>query len=135
MNFRFLPMPLPLPKSNPFKTYLNFRNNLIILCKNHPSRTLVWKIFVRIILDSIAAFRYLLMGNGKDSLAIWKGHYDFYRSLPKTLKKRKALKSKDLKPVSCIYKRSIVKKYFIQRKYYFSRDLNHDDGISVPKNH
>jgi len=115
-----------LPKSNPFKTYLNFRNNLIILCKNHPSRTLVWKIFVRMVLDGIAALRFLLMGNSKDTLAILKGHFHFYLSIPKTLRKRKALKSKDLKPVSCIYQRSIVKKYFIQDKKYFYQ-LNSSD--------
>lgn len=115
-----------LPKSNPFKTYLNFRNNLIILCKNHPSRTLVWKIFVRMALDGIAALRFLFMGNGKDTWAIVKGHFHFYRSLPKTLRKRKALKSRNLKPVSCIYKHSIVKKYFIQNKKYFSQ-LNPSD--------
>lgn len=115
-----------LPKSNPFKTYLNFRNNLIILCKNHPSRTLVWKILVRMVLDGIAALRFLLMGNSKDTLAILKGHFHFYGSLPKTLRKRKALKNQDLKPVSCIYKRSIVKKYFIQNKIYFY-ELNQSD--------
>jgi GT2 family glycosyltransferase len=115
-----------LPKSNPFKTYLNFRNNLIILCKNHPSRTLIWKIFLRMVLDGIAGFRFLMMGNSKDMLAILKGHFHFYLSIPKTLQKRKILKSKNLKPVSCIYKRSIVKKYFIQHKVYFSQ-LNSSD--------
>ncbi len=115
-----------LHKSNPFKTYLNFRNNLIILCKNHPSRTLLWKLFVRIILDSIAALRFLLMGKVKDCFSILKGHVDFYGSLRRTLKKRKALKNQDLKPVSCIYKRSIVKKYFIERKTHFSQ-LNPSD--------
>lgn len=115
-----------LPKSNPFKTYLNFRNNLIILCKNHPPGGLAWKIFVRMVLDGIAAFRYLFMGNGKDSWAILRGHWDFYRSFPKTMKKRKALKGKALKPVTCVYKRSIVKKYFIQHKQYFSQ-LNSTD--------
>ncbi len=115
-----------LPKSNPFKTYLNFRNNLIILCKNHPSGNLLWKIIVRVVLDGIASFRYLLMGNRKDASAIIKGHFHFYRSLPKTLKKRKALKSRNLKPATCIYKRSIVKKYFIQHKTYFSQ-LNSSD--------
>ncbi len=115
-----------LPKSNPFKTYLNFRNNLIILCKNHPSGTLAWKIFVRMVLDGIAAFRYLLMGDSKDTLAILRGHWHFYLSIPKTLRKRKALKTHNLKPATCVYKRSIVKKYFIQHKRYFS-DLNPTD--------
>jgi len=115
-----------LPKSNPFKTYLNFRNNLIILCKNHPSRTLAWKIFVRMVLDGIAGLRFLLLGNRKDTIAIIKGHWDFYRSLPHTLRKRKDLKNITLKPVTCVYKRSIVRKYFIQRKIYFSQ-LNPSD--------
>jgi GT2 family glycosyltransferase len=115
-----------LPKSNPFKTYLNFRNNLIILCKNHPSRTLLWKLFVRMVLDGVAALRFLFMGKSADTIAIIKGHLHFYKSLPKTLRKRKALKSHDLQPVSCIYKRSIVKKYFIQNRTHFSQ-LNSSD--------
>ena len=115
-----------LPKSNPFKTYLNFRNNLIILCKNHPTRTLAWKVFVRMVLDGVAAFRFLFMGDSKDFLAILKGHWHFYGSLPKTLKKRRALKSRGLQPATCVYKRSIVKKYFIQHERYFSQ-LNPED--------
>lgn len=115
-----------LSKSNPFKTYLNFRNNLIILCKNHPSGTLFFKIIVRMVLDGIAAFRFLLMGDRKDAFAILRGHLHFYRSLPRTLRKRKALKDIKLKTVSGIYKRSIVKKYFLERKTRFS-ELNSND--------
>lgn len=116
-----------LPKSSPFKTYLNFRNNLVILCKNHPKRGLLNKILLRMILDGLAAFRFLFMGNAKDFGAILKAHFHFYGTLGKTMKKRRQVQSmvKSHK-ISCIYKRSIVKKYFLERKTVFS-ELNPAD--------
>ncbi|HXB12366.1 MAG TPA: glycosyltransferase family 2 protein, partial [Bacteroidia bacterium] len=116
-----------LPKSNPFKTYLNFRNNLIILIKNHPKKGLGIKVLARMVLDSLAAFRFLFQGNAKDFMAILKAHFHFYGSLSKTIVKRKAVQSNVIKAnVSCIYKKSIVRKYFIQGKTLFSSLDPHD---------
>jgi len=111
-----------LPKSNPFKTYLNFRNNLIILTKNHPRRALRNMIFQRMILDGIAALRFLFTGNFGDFNAILKAHMHFYGSFRKTLKKRREVQATVTHPeVSAIYKRSIVRKYFLQGKHLFSQ--------------
>jgi len=116
-----------LPKSNPFKTYLNFRNNLVVLCKNHPRKGLAVKIILRMGLDGLAAVRFLLLGNAKDFAAIIKAHFHFYGSLRHTLKKRKQVQAMvKSHPLSCIYKRSIVKKYFIERRRTFS-ELNSSD--------
>lgn len=116
-----------LPKSNPFKTYLNFRNNLVILCKNHPRSGLAFKIFLRMILDGTAAIRFLLMGKAKDFAVIIKAHFHFYGSLAKTLKKRKTVQAMvKNRNISCIYRKSIVKKYFIEGKKFFS-ELNAAD--------
>jgi len=82
-----------LPKSNPFKTYLNFRNNLVILCKNHPRKGLARKMFLRMVLDGLAAIRFLGMGNVKDFVAILKAHFHFYGSLSKTMAKRKKVQA------------------------------------------
>ena len=43
-----------LPKSNPRKTYLNFRNNMALLYKNLPKRRLAWVMCSRIVLDYVA---------------------------------------------------------------------------------
>jgi GT2 family glycosyltransferase len=110
-----------LPKSSPFKTYLNFRNNLIILSKNHFKKGLRFKIFFRMVLDGLAAIRFFVMGNVKDAAAIVRAHFHFYGSLQKTLNKRKKVQAMvRQKNISCVYRKSIVWKYFIERKTTFS---------------
>lgn len=73
------------------------------------------------VLDGLAAFRFLVQGNGKDFMAVLKAHYHFYMSLGKTLKKRKAVQAiVKQENISCIYKKSVVWRYFIERKSVFS---------------
>ncbi|MEQ8425970.1 MAG: glycosyltransferase family 2 protein, partial [Cyclobacteriaceae bacterium] len=55
-----------LDKSNPKKTYYNFRNGLMMIIKNLSLSDLVFKLPIRIILDWVAAFTFLLSGKGKD---------------------------------------------------------------------
>ena len=77
-----------LNKLNPTKTFLNFRNNLITLTKNASSQFLFFKIIYRMLLDGVAAFKFLLEGNGSHFMAVIKAHVSFYKHLPSTLKKR-----------------------------------------------
>lgn len=67
-----------LPKSNPMKTYLNFRNNLTMLYKNLPERELRHVMRVRFWLDYVAAFKSLLLDrNWGDFRAIVRGRRAF----------------------------------------------------------
>ncbi len=68
-----------LPQGNPRKLYLNFRNNLIMLCKNlHFDEQ--WIILSqRHFLDLLAAFKSLVSGKPKDMLAIFRAYRDYYR--------------------------------------------------------
>lgn len=68
-----------LSKSNPRKTYLNFRNNLLMLYKNLPDEELGSTMLVRAVLDYVAAFRYLLSGNKGDSRAVLDARRDYRR--------------------------------------------------------
>ncbi len=77
-----------LNKLSPTKTFLNFRNNLITLTKNASSQFLFFKIIYRMLLDGVAAFKFLLEGNGSHFMAVIKAHVAFYKHLPSTLKKR-----------------------------------------------
>lgn len=63
-----------LPKSNAFKTFLNFRNNHYLLIKNLPRKRFIPTFIVRLILDNVAALSFLLKGNGKDFCAVYKAH-------------------------------------------------------------
>lgn len=71
-----------LPASNPRKTYLNFRNNLLMLHKNLPDATRGRKLFVRRLLDTIAWAKFMATFDLKNANAILKAHNDF-RSMRK----------------------------------------------------
>lgn len=66
-----------LSASNPRKTYLNFRNNLLMLHKNLPDSTRRRKLFVRRLLDTIAWAKFILALDFKNANAILKAHNDF----------------------------------------------------------
>lgn len=82
-----------LHKLSPTKTFLNFRNNLTTLTKNSSPNFLFFKIIYRMILDGVAAFKFLLEGKGNHFIAVIKAHFSFYTQLPNTLKKRKYMKA------------------------------------------
>lgn len=71
-----------LPASNPRKTYLNFRNNLLMLHKNLPDATRGKTLFVRRLLDTVAWAKFMLTFDFKNANAILRAHRDF-RSMRK----------------------------------------------------
>lgn len=107
-----------LNKLSSRKTFLNFRNNLITLTKNHSSRGLIIKLFYRMILDGIAAYKFLFDGQPKHFFAVVRAHFAYYYMLPSTLAKRKKLKQKlNFKfSKSFTYKGNIVFEYFLKNK-------------------
>lgn len=70
-----------LNTENPFKTYLNFRNNLLLIQKNLP----FWKAFIvisaRYVLDLMAILRFLGEGKRKDAWAVSRAHQYFIRHI------------------------------------------------------
>lgn len=81
-----------LPKSNPMKTFLNFRNNLSMLYKNLPQSDLHHVMRTRHILDYLAALQ-MLLGNRSfgDFKAVLKARRAFKRLLPQLKQQRKEL--------------------------------------------
>lgn len=77
---------------SPKKTYLNFRNSLLMITKNHQG-FLPTKIFYRLCLDGIAGISFLIKGDYRHTLAVLRAHIDFYKMLPDFLVKRKKLKT------------------------------------------
>jgi hypothetical protein len=68
-----------LPKTNPMKTYLNFRNNLTMLYKCLPENELKHVMRVRWWLDYLAAFEMLLLKhNWQDFLAVFRARKSYY---------------------------------------------------------
>ncbi len=79
-----------LAQGNPRKTYLNFRNNLLLLHKNLPAAKGKRLLFVRRLMDTSALLLFLLKGDLANAKAVWKAHGDFrkmkraYTDLPET---------------------------------------------------
>ncbi len=71
-----------LSKENPRKTFLNFRNNLLMLYKNLPDEELRPVMCVRILFDIVAAVVFLLKGEGRNALAVWKAWQEYRRMRP-----------------------------------------------------
>lgn len=103
-----------LNASSPKKTYLNFRNSLFTLTKNAKGH-IALLIFVRLVLDGIAALKFLIEFKPKHLIAILKAHVSFYKHLPKLLKKRKAISQK----TGYYQTKSIVYNYFVLNKKTF----------------
>lgn len=110
-----------LNKLSPVKTFLNFRNNLITLTKNASSPLLVLKIIYRMLLDTVAAFKFLFEGHGLHFFAVIKAHFSYYAFLPSTLRKRKVMQQMpDFRyTTTCVYEKNIVYLHFIKgiKKY------------------
>lgn len=66
-----------LSKENPQKTYLNFRNNLLMLYKNMPKREGKRKLFVRRLADTLAFMMFAVKGDFANAGAVLKAHRDF----------------------------------------------------------
>ena len=105
-----------LKKSNPKKTYLNFRNSLYTLVKN-TSKPLTLVVFLRLVLDGIAGIRFLLQAKPKQMIAIIKAHKSFYLALPYLIRFRRENSSDKL----YTQHPSIVWSYFVQNKKYFNK--------------
>ena len=77
---------------SPFKTFLNFRNNLYMLFKNLPLRNLFTIISIRLVLDGIASLTFLNKKKGiKHLIAVIKAHFYFYIEIPKLIRKRRKI--------------------------------------------
>ncbi len=107
-----------LPKSSPFKTQLNFRNNLAMLYKNLPASRQRRVIALRIVLDWVAALSFLAKGNWGEFRAVFKAHRQFRQWKPALDAKRKAINPKE---VDCVYRRSILVDYHLRGKKVFSK--------------
>lgn len=100
---------------NPKKTFYNFRNSLLVMLKNN-NRSAVWLIlFVRMLLDALAAWQFLLSGKPSHFIAIFKAHLSFYSLVPRFIKKR----YKHTQNIAYYQIKSIVWMYFIRKKTTF----------------
>lgn len=101
-----------LSNGNPKKTFLNFRNSLLMLYKNRPKKGKFINIFMRLSLDGLAGIHFLLKGKPQHCWAIVRSHFSFYRLISQSAVNPNAIKYYRVK--------SVVWTYFIRRKKNFS---------------
>lgn len=106
-----------LDKSDPKKTFLNFRNSLYMLYKNLSSKQLFPIIFARLCLDGIAGVRFILKGQFAHCWAIVRSHFAFYAHVSVLRSKR------NQQPYHYISRSqyTIVFRYFIRKQKTFKQ--------------
>ena len=115
-----------LPKSNPMKTYLNFRNNLTMLYKNLPDRELRKVMRMRFLLDWLAALQMLVLGRSigdfkavikaRMAFKAWKNDFRHDRETIQSTAKVDAVPER-----ICI---SILWQYYIKRNKTFHQIID-----------
>ena len=100
------------------KVYLNFRNNLLMLCKNLPWQEKLWKIPFRFFLDAVSAWKGLFTGDGYFFTAIMQAHFAVIKRLIMRDKNR-PYQRKPLKKLAGVYRGSVVWQYFIKQHTHF----------------
>jgi len=103
-----------LNSQNEKKTYLNFRNSLTTLVKNLPQRKLLFILTARLVLDGLAAIRFLLQGKFSHIIAICKAHFSFYTAFEKNYDKRGIMHKSNY-----FFRKAIFVDYFIHKKRTF----------------
>lgn len=113
-----------LPTNSSRKLFLNFRNNLLMLYKNLPEKGFYSIFLSRMILDGVAAIKFLAGGEFANFAAVFKAHMNFY-ILQKKFKNKRDENLKRTKNSSHpeIYSKSIVFDYFLKKKRQFD-ELN-----------
>jgi len=110
-----------LPAGNPRKVYLNFRNSLSLLFKNLRSDQLMVRLPLRLILDMVAALRFLIQGNGPSASRILGAWMDFLRNFRKEKEKRQRTSRWNFGSTELMERTdSIVLKYYLAGKRKFS---------------
>ena len=111
-----------LKKENPRKTFLNFRNNLVMLYKNLPSKDFASVMRTRAVLDYIAALSFILKLQFPNALAVLRARRE-YRLLRSsfTPAREENLKKTSLSVIPEWTKSSILAQYYLRGKKFFSQ--------------
>ncbi len=105
-----------LPKSNPKKTFYNFRNSLWMLAKQLPAGRFYGWILPRLLLDVIALLKFLFQGKVNDSMAVIRAHLAFFFNF-RRMRQHSAGQKRALPDL--LFRKSIVLEYYLRGKKLF----------------
>lgn len=106
-----------LSNMNPKKTFLNFRNSLFTITKNLPRRKALTIVITRLLLDGVAAFRFIFQLKFAHCLAIFHAHLSFYKNLKRMYAKRE--------------KANFILKYYITKSIVWSHFVNQVKNFNI----
>ena len=99
---------------SPRKTFLNFRNSLIVLTRNLHEGWLPMRLLRRLVLDFFAGAKFLLEGHGSHTWQVVRAHWSFFGRLPRVLRERRHLLQEERTPdLTGMYHRSVAYDRFI----------------------
>ncbi len=104
-----------LASTHPKKTFLNFRNNLLMLHKNLPKNQLFSTLLARLFLDGLAGLKFIAEGKFKNFVSVIKAHFAFYHFVIQSPKR----KENYLLPET-ISRQSLIWTYYIKKKKTYS---------------
>lgn len=110
-----------LEAGNPRKTFLNFRNNLLMLYKNLPEQELRSVMRLRSLLDWVAALQFLLKGDVPNFKAVLRARSEYHRLRPDFAASRRENMAKAVAGGEVEERRRfclLVQYYLKQRKHF-----------------
>ena len=109
---------LTLPKSSPQKTYLNYRNSLILLLTNYEAIKSLKLFFPRFSMEILSLIKEILIFRWRHALAIMRAWLWTIFHLGFLYQRRRSLKKTH--QVDNIYRKSIVVRYYLMGKKTFT---------------
>ena len=106
-----------LSNMNPKKTFLNFRNSLYSITKNLPRKRAFLIILLRLLLDGIAAVRFIFQLKFNHCFAILQAHFSFYTNFGKMYRKRE--------------KANFILKYHVATSIVWSYFVHHIKNFNI----
>jgi GT2 family glycosyltransferase len=111
-----------LNMEHPHKTFLNFRNNLLMLYKNLPDKYYSRVMLFRILADFLAALQFLLKGYPVNAFSVIKAYVDFTRQK----KNYKAVRRENLAKTAIdlpagVFRINLLWEYYFKRKVSFAK--------------
>lgn len=111
-----------LNQGHPRKTFLNFRNNLVMLYKNLPDEELAKVMRVRVVLDVVAAFSFLAKGERGNFSAVFKARKAFRQMRAELNDDREKIRQRrQLATVPEQAGYSLLWQFYVKRKKIFSQ--------------
>lgn len=105
-----------LEEGSPYKTYLNYRNNMLMIHKNVAVEDLKATIFKRRIYNYISALKFLLSGKKQLYKAIIKADKDFRYAKSQYPRDKMDITRNAFKDKNIVYQKNLVIAYFLHKR-------------------